>query len=210
LGDWIRGARKCWPNAEGWLVTNGTYLSRCKDLDDLAVEHNIIVVISVHNSAMKAHVLDEVYATFGYCEITNKQDNKIMLRSHRGVIIELNNGGSFHQNALNNFELHDSNPENAHRQCIMSGCHHFANGKLYKCGVVELMPTLFAQNNKVAPTLYNEYRPLQLTDTITQETVDDLREKAIPQCKFCPENLVFTENNARFKNKNLNVKILSV
>jgi uncharacterized Fe-S cluster-containing radical SAM superfamily protein len=210
LGDWIRGARKCWPDAEAWLVTNGTYLSKCKDLDNLVVENNIIVVISVHNAGMKTHILDEVYATFGYCEITGKTDNRIFLRSHRGVTIELNNGGWFHQTTLNNFDLHDSDPENAHRQCIMSVCHHFVDGKLYKCGVVHLTPILFEQYNKQAPALYNQYQPLLPTDVITQDTLEDLDSKAIPQCKFCPENLVFTENNSRFKNKNLNIKILSV
>ena len=210
LGEWIRGARKCWPNAEGWLVTNGTYLAKCKDLDDLVVENNLLVVISLHNPDMRSYVLDQIYEAFGYCRIVSRKDNSIMLESHRGARIELGNGESFHQSALNNFDLHNSNPENAHRQCIMTRCHHFVDGKLYKCGVVHLIPLLFAQHGRQAPDLYNKYRALKHTDNITQQALDDLDNNSIEQCKFCPENLTYSENRPSFKNKNLNIKILNV
>jgi hypothetical protein len=210
LDDWIRGTRKCWPNARGILLSNGTHLSRCRDLGNLLAENNIELNISFHNQAMKPFILEEIYKTFGYCEIESRRPTTIFLRSHQGVLIELVNAANFHQNALvsGRFELYDSNPEDAHRVCHMKGCHHFIEGELYKCGVVKLAPLLFEQYGQPVPDLFKQYRPLQLTDTITQEDLDTLGKKSIPQCKFCPSNLEFNSNEARFKNKKLNVKIL--
>jgi organic radical activating enzyme len=219
LGDWIRGVRQCWPQARASLLSNGTHLSKCAGLEQLLVENNFELNISLHNSAMKDFLLEEIYKTFGHCEIVREDFprhgqvyNKFFLRSHKGVLIELVNAALFHQNALinNSFELHDSDPELAHQVCSNQKCHNFIDGKLYKCAIVKLVPMLFEQNNQPVPELYGKYQPLEVTDDITQELLDAFGKNSIEQCRFCPEQLEYKSNPARFKNKQLNIKILGV
>lgn len=212
LGEWMKGVRQCWPNARGVLNTNGTHIARTPNLENLLIENNIEIHISFHNERTKEFLFDEIYKTFGYCEIKEDKNNGFILTNHRGVHVELVNALYFHQNALvdGKFKLHDSDPEKAHRTCYMKKCHHFIDGKLYKCGVVKLIPLLFEQYKQPVPELYNEYQPLQVTDEITQQHLDDLDNNSIPQCKFCPEKLIYNTNQVKFKNKRLNVEILNI
>lgn len=214
LGDWMRGVRRYWPEASGKLSTNGTYLSRCAGLKDLLIETNILLSISYHNVNMKKFIWEEIKKTFGRCEIDSiersKDDSVVFLRSQAGVLIEITNSTYFHQNALvdGRFELYDSDPEQAHKLCAMSKCHHFIDGELYKCGVVKLAPLLFEQHGQPVPELLKQYRPLQVTDDITQEVLDNFGKNHIEQCKFCPDQLEFSKMQSRFKNKQLNIKVL--
>jgi hypothetical protein len=102
----------------------------------------------------------------------------------------------FHQGALIHdgdiFNLHSSNVEKAHNNCHMKTCHHFIEGKLYKCGVVALLPKFFDQypNNlsNSDKELMLSYKPLAINNT-SKEKISFIKnlENSIPQCKFCPE-----------------------
>jgi hypothetical protein len=114
-----------------------------------------------------------------------------------GVTVLINMEDYFNQGALKNndlqsFSLHDSDPIKAHDICNCKSCHHFIRGKLYKCGVVGLLPELDQQFNLELSDndrkLMNAYQPGELTqDWDSLKTFIDNIEQPIGQCKFCPE-----------------------
>ena len=77
----------------------------------------------------------------------------------------------------------------------MSTCHHFIKGRLYKCGVVALLPD-FDQQHTLALSdsdrqLMESYVPLDITaDYQSKANFVNNLDKQIDQCKFCPENYV--------------------
>ena len=101
----------------------------------------------------------------------------------------------FYKNALNlnngKFELHNSNPKEAHARCYSKLNHHFVNGKLYKCNVVGILPEFMAQFpfnvSEFDLNLLNSYVPLSINNINNlAQFVTDLPNE-IPQCKFCPD-----------------------
>jgi len=214
LAQWITGVRKCWPNTNGRLVTNGTRLQATAGLVGALAETNWLVSICVHNDLMREHVLNEITQTFGYCQFTdfmhyNGIINGMRITSQDGIKFEITNGVNFHTSVFEDgkFQLHNSNAELAHKVCTMQHCHHFIDAKLYKCGVVYLLPEYFKQAGRPVPDLYDQYRPLEAAD-ISQSVLNDLRNNPIPQCQFCPEKLEYTKNHSTFKSKVLNIKVL--
>jgi organic radical activating enzyme len=95
----------------------------------------------------------------------------------------------------NQFQVYNSNPNEAHNVCISKYCHHFIRGKLYKCHHVALLPE-FMQQYQVnmtdeEKTLLSEYQPLTVDQDLEtmQIFVNNIRQ-VIPQCQLCPSNLV--------------------
>jgi uncharacterized Fe-S cluster-containing radical SAM superfamily protein len=214
LADWIRGVHSCWPNTTGELTTNGTRLQTSPGLAVALAESNWTVCISVHNDLMREHVLNEINQTFGYCQFVDFMfyDDVVYglrLISQDGIKFEITNGANFHNNVFQDglFQLHNSDADRAHEFCTMKNCHHFIDGKLYKCGVVYLLPEYFKQIGREVPELYTQYKPLEIED-LTHESLNNLTNQSIPQCQFCPEKLTYSRNQSTFKNKTLNIKIL--
>jgi hypothetical protein len=214
LAEWITGVHACWPTAKGDLVTNGTRLSATTGLVSALAESQWGVSICVHNDLMREHVLNEITQTFGYCRFVdfmyyNGIINGMRFVSQDGIKFEITNGANFHNNIFQDglFQLHNSDADQAHSVCTMQHCHHFIDGKLYKCGVVYLLPEYFKQIGRTVPELYSQYKPLEVSD-INPAALDNLRNQSIPQCQFCPESLEFKKNHSTFKNKTLNIKVL--
>ena len=74
----------------------------------------------------------------------------------------------------------------------MKTCHHFIRGKLYKCGVVALLPEFDKQHSLLLPdhdrNILENYQPLQIDDdTDTKLSFVKKLSDPISQCKFCPE-----------------------
>jgi len=214
LAQWIRGIRTCWPTTQGKLATNGTRFQFTSDVVSALAESNWEVCVSVHNDLMREHVLNEIIKTFGYCQFKefvyyNGFLGGMRVTSQDGIRFEITNGANFHTNIFKDgkYQLHNSDAELAHTACTMKNCHHFIDAKLYKCGVVYLLPEYFRQTGHPVPELYNQYQPLTAS-AITQTALDDLNKNAIPQCQFCPEKIEFTKNHSTFKSKLMNIKIL--
>jgi len=215
LPDWIRGIHQCWPNAVGKVVSNGTRLTKLSGLADALANTGWTLDICVHNPLMRSYVLGEINQAFGHCRIkqiiqhNNLVVNGIAFETAQGITINIKSGENFHNNIFQDgqYQLHDSDPTEAHRVCTMKRCHHFIDGKLYKCGVVYLLPEYFNQVGQPVPELYDQYQPLE-PGAITQDDLDLFSSSAIPQCKFCPTNLVYETNQSKFKNQLLNTRVL--
>lgn len=135
------------------------------------------------------------------------------LTDTNGVTVKINHEDFFHQDVLKStdrhrFVLHNSDPVKAHANCSMQTCHHFIHGKLYKCGVVGLLPELDQQFNLDITSqdrdLINSYRAADpdMPRSDLQSFIDNLNQP-IAQCKFCTETYdikqIFAEHGNKIK-----------
>lgn len=119
-------------------------------------------------------------------------------------------------NADNTLTTHNSDPTKAIKVCSGKSCHHFLNGKLYKCHVVAVLPEFMNQfevsfTNK-QKELVNSYEPGEVgwDSTRLSKFIDDLNnEKVIPQCSLCPESEDVVEFTASKKKLKIPVKVIS-
>jgi len=130
---------------------------------------------------------------------TDNTKNLIVIEDKNNIRAVITIADTFRDSAIINndgvFSLHDSNPNEALDVCYSKKCHHFIMGKLYKCGVVALLPEFFKQFNfdisDDDEELLHSYNPLTLSSSIdeTDKFISNLtNEEVIPQCKFCPSN----------------------
>lgn len=132
--------------------------------------------------------------------------------NHVEVLIEYEN--FFHQGHIvfnetkKSFQIPISNPEISHDVCDMKFCHHFSHGKLYKCGVVTVLPEFENQYQIELDVddrlLLQSYRPADPNwSPIELEKFINELKNPIPQCKFCPEQYdnieIFAETNNKPK-----------
>ena len=99
--------------------------------------------------------------------------------------------------------LNKSDPEKAMEICMFKKCHHFIDGKLYKCGPVGLLPEFVKQFNvkrdKEQDQLIHSYKAA--TPDWTKEELEKFIQglqnaDTIPQCSLCPDKFVETEFSA--------------
>lgn len=197
--DWVTGISKLWPNSTIKIITNGFQLAKVRDLYQLLESnHKIRLWVGIHNKQHKREIIQTVKEfTQAPHTVDFNSDNYyrqyMTITDANGVCIQVEYNWWFHQGAIvkqdNELTLHNSDPEQAHAICHMKTCHHFIRGKLYKCGVVALLPE-FAEQHKLTLSnedkeLLNSYRPLSLIDSNKAEFIDNLNNP-IDQCKFCP------------------------
>jgi organic radical activating enzyme len=200
---WLDGLCKLWPLSKIKIVTNGFYLNRVQGLYDYVKNNRKVQLwVGVHN---QDHVepIKQILEEFLTGPISYKQNRDDPYREFdtvtdaNGVTIKLEYNWWFHQGAIKHTTtgttLHQSDVETAHSNCHMKYCHHFIKGKLYKCGVVALLPEFDQQHtlelNADDRTLINSYQPLTLDSTTDskKEFVRNLKN-SIPQCRFCPQS----------------------
>lgn len=200
--DWAVGINQLWPHKLLRITTNGFRLNKVRGLYDLVKKHrNIKIEIGIHNKQHKKEIFDIVKEFLhGDCKFEFNSDDPYR-QYHRvtdsnGVEIRIEYNWWFHQGAIINEgtvqRLHVSDPEKAHSTCHMKTCHTFKDGKLYKCGVVAVLPDYDQQYpltlEASEKTMINSYQPLTLSHTWEQkeEFIQNLG-KPIAQCRFCPE-----------------------
>lgn len=200
--DWITGVHQLWPSSSCNVVTNAFHLNKVDGLYDTILNRpNVRLEIGIHNKAHKPKIFNEIenFLT-GPLEYQFNNDNKyreyMLISDANGVTIKVEYNWWFHQGSLiaqeNGFTLHQSDPEKAHSNCHMSTCHHFIKGKLYKCGVVALLPEFAEQYNVHLSDsdrdLMLGYQPLTIDHSYeSKELFIKNLPNVIDQCKFCPE-----------------------
>jgi len=113
--------------------------------------------------------------------------------------------------------LHNSDPIKAVKNCMSKFCHHFSRGKLYKCGLVGILPDFneqfYLSITKEDQMLINSYQAAESTwsDQDFKTFLTDLKNgNPIPQCKFCPEEYISTKFDATTKKIKFKKKIKNV
>ena len=203
--QWVSGVRQLWPKVRITTVTNGYQLNRVNGLYEfhLLNKKNTFLSIGIHNKKSKSLIMDNI-KQFLVGPLTYKFNNKNIYQQYMTITdsnkveIKVKYNWWFHQGALikdpdsMKFTLHQSDIKRAHDICHSKTCHHFMNGKLYKCGAVALFPEFSKQHEMVLSPedreLMLSYRPLEVTDSfeIKKEFIKNL-SNAISQCRFCPE-----------------------
>lgn len=199
---WVSGLRSLWPSAILRIISNGFQLPKVKGLyEHLLVSRKTQLWVGIHNKKHKSEIFNIVEnfltAPFKYeFNGDNKYQEYMTITDANGIRVRIEYNWWFHQGALikqdNKLTLHTSDAEKAHANCHMKTCHHFIRGKLYKCGVVAVLPE-FSQQHPLELTtddrgLMQGYTPLSITDSAeTKATFISNLPNAIPQCKFCPE-----------------------
>jgi hypothetical protein len=202
---WFGGIRELWPKAILSVVTNGYRLNMIKGLYEFLLSHkeNTFLSVGIHNKQHKQQIINNV-KTFLQEPIQFEFNNENIYQEFmtvidaNGVRLKVEYNWWFHQGALikdpdaMKFTLHQSNVKKAHDICHSKYCHHFMNGKLYKCGAVALFPE-FAKQHEITLSsadqeLMMSYQPLTIDDSDQhkQEFLNNL-PNAISQCRFCPE-----------------------
>lgn len=105
-----------------------------------------------------------------------------------------------HKNAQGRFTVFNNDPIEAHSKCGFAQykCYHFIRGNLYKCGPVALFPEFDQQHifdiSDSDRQIMHSYTPLTAYEFEEKgkeffKTIDS----AIPQCKFCPTEMLHTQ-----------------
>lgn len=193
LEEWISGVREAWPTSKLRLFTNGTHMSKFRNLHNLLSTYNCDLQISVHSFELRNLISDEIFLTFGECEILPIVENQVFgvvnnlwLKTSKGVMIDLQNGNSLQEICFvdSDFNLRKSHPIKAHNSCKIRGCHHMVDGKIYKCAITGVLPEFLKQKNKNTDHLL----PTNGIDveSVTQDLLDNLKNP-MDFCTVCPE-----------------------
>ena len=106
----------------------------------------------------------------------------------------------------NTVTVHDSDPKKAIEACSFKTCHHFIDGKLYKCGPVGILPEFIKQfkvqltdNQQTLINSYEAAQPDWSNDQLTKFMNNLTNHEVIPQCSLCPESfetkkIIFTKH----------------
>ena len=157
-------------------------------------------------------------------EIFQQEVHGVTFIDTNQVKVDFSLSNSFIESALKfdptstQMSLYHSDPEKAIKACSYTMCHHFIAGKLYKCGVVGILPEFVKQFSvditEQQQQLLNSYVPAEANwNSDDLETfVQDLKSaKVIPQCTFCPENFTSMKFERSFKKpKVIKIKNISV
>jgi uncharacterized Fe-S cluster-containing radical SAM superfamily protein len=202
FNDWVSGLRSLWPTATLIIATNGTQLSKHKDfyqklLNDRRIELRISLHNKMHKQTMIKIVEDFLQGPFRYEFKPTKYMESLTITDQRGVKIKIMYNWWFHQGAIKTdaetgkYQLHDSDPVKAHDICHSKDCHHFENGRLYKCGPAALFSTFDKQIGlELTPEQRASIEAVPYIDinhnTEQKQVFIDNILNPIEQCKFCP------------------------
>lgn len=200
--EWVNGISDLWPHAAVRIISNGFLLDKQANLyNQLSQNKRLHLWVGIHNKEHKQKIIQKVKDfTVAPHTTTFNTDNPyqqyLEVTDANGVVVRIEYNWWFHQGSLikdgKTTTLYNSNSSKAHNNCHMKTCHHFYKGKLYKCGVVAVLPDFDEQHQLLLDTnqrqLLNSYVPLDITAT-DQETKDFINQlpNEIPQCQFCPE-----------------------
>jgi organic radical activating enzyme len=202
--QWVDGLSKLWPHSAIIIATNGTQLDRHKKFYDVMLDNKKISLnVSLHNKMQKKKIIDKVKNflcfPFQYEADTTRYRESLSITDANGVTIKIFYNWWFHQGAIirdqqiDRYTLHNSDPIKAHTICHSKTCHHFDQGRLYKCGPAALFQVF---DQQIGLDLSDEDRKLMehvnslsVDDPldVKRQFIDKIKEP-IPQCKFCPEN----------------------
>lgn len=211
LDTWVYELRKLWPKCEDFRVTtNGTMISQNADRIREYLKHKVTIEINVHDPALWNDIelaVNDIMKDFEYqindyvgeLDRSNRESYKerhLQWKDNTGWdYITMRESYEFTPTAIERINngliyMHRSRAEVAHSNCPFWDCHHFVNGKFYKCNVTAMSDLLHRQFsvNKECQDILNRsvgLSPFQPMEEIL-EFLNNL-DKPIEQCQLCPE-----------------------
>lgn len=201
VNSWIKKIREWWPLADLNVTTNGRLLNQVPNLYNTLKETKCKIEICIHNyDWVESQVRDLGNFFPGDYDLIEVADDSCFFtkiaQDKNGVKVIIKKYNSMHQSSLifsgHSFKLHKSNPEKAHQVCDMSNCHHFINGKIYKCGIPYLLGDFSKQYmidiDQDDINILNHPGGFSLQDAKQDaKSFWSYLENPIDHCKFCPE-----------------------
>lgn len=81
FADWVKGLRTLWPNAWAKIDSNGTYITKVKNLHQLLVDNKYFLCINLHDQDHQNKILEDINSAFGECEKIDNTDSRIHFNS---------------------------------------------------------------------------------------------------------------------------------
>jgi hypothetical protein len=215
LFKWIEGLKILWPKANILIVTNGTRLNYVPNLyqEILKYKGKVRLDVSHHNpdtwsdafttleSFLDKDVKKEIQINkvWNDCLTDDRSVKMFRYTDRNNIQSRLIPSWHFTDSSLkyenSEFSLHESDPEEAFKNCIMQDCHHMMDGKLYKCAPIGVIPKFMEQYHvtltKNQKDLIDSYAPAEYnwSDEKLDKFMDNLISKThIPQCALCSAN----------------------
>lgn len=214
--NWVSGLRRLWPGQTGIQVqSNGTRIDQVKNLYN-AAQGRFWIGVSLHTDQDREEIFQKIRNYLKAPVLITQNPNhpvgsKYQFTDSDNRQVHVWDNSTFYQSSIverpfGKFSLHNSDPVTAHENCSFRKFknYHMIRGKIYKCGPVALMPEFDQQHqfeiSDKDREILNSYRPLSVEEYDTRgeeffRTIDD----AIPQCKFCPEQLEYQPVTFRLK-----------
>jgi hypothetical protein len=174
--------------------------------------------LDIQQECLNVHGLDP--KKFASTKLLNDSQKNTVLKDKNNVVVQIKKENYFSQSALipsqdqQTVGLHNSDPIKAHDVCFMKNCHHFIEGKLYKCGVAALLPEFYQQFDMTVNSeeieIMHSYQPglSDFSDLELEKFLQDIKNP-ISQCRLCPENFNFQLINSRIQKMHFKRKIVS-
>jgi organic radical activating enzyme len=186
LAEIIRESSHIFPDSKIEITTNGLLLSRIDSaVFDALREVRVKVIVSDHSGK------DIPYQQVLDCiNVLRQQNVQHMVR---------NSNKQWHAPCRWNTENvpipFQSNPRKAWTACDAKNCKSLMNNKLYKCSILANIAKS-VEEGVLSSNLWQTaltYKPLTL-DSTTEEIAAHFSTREIPECRNCPEQLMFVEN----------------
>ena len=217
LFKWIDGLKILWPNAHILIITNGTRLNYVPNLyqEILKYKGKVRLDVSHHDPSTWVDAFKNLELFLGNIikkEIhtkINKIWNNCLNEDHSVTMFRYTDSNNIQSRLIpswhfkdsslkyvnSEFSLHESDPKEAFKNCIMQGCQHMMDGKLYKCAPIGVIPKFMEQYHVTLTTnqkdLIDNYAPAEFnwSDEKLDKFMDNLISKThIPQCALCSSN----------------------
>lgn len=211
LDTWVYELRRLWPNCEDFrITTNGTMMRQNIDRIQKYLRLGVTIEINVHDPALWHDIessVQEIMQPFdhwikdyiGDLDRPNRdpyRERHLQWKDRTGWdYITMRESYEFTPTAIERIKdgvmyMHRSRPEVAHANCVFWDCHHFVNGRFYKCNVTAMSDLLHRQFavNKDCQGILNRSKsisPLQPMEEIL-DFINNL-DQPIEQCTLCPE-----------------------
>jgi len=183
LEKWAVNLRRLWPDSVIMIQTNGTY--QRPEYLKFWDKYRVGFGLSLHDPETAEEL---------------KEKWKHYAGPHEAYV--------FHQSTIikqkDHWLVHSSDQEKAFNCCDMKHDHTIHRGKLYKCpamsGLSEFQSQFDLRLDSRQQQLLDSYQPLS-PDCTEQELENfvNTKDQSIPQCEFCPENLVWTTALGEYK-----------
>lgn len=92
LAEWVQGLRALWPDAWAKLDSNGTYVTKVKNLHQLLLDNKTYLCINLHDKSQWQRALDDIEQAFGPCAPTPCTDSRITFDRHEDPFQGLQRG----------------------------------------------------------------------------------------------------------------------
>lgn len=180
-------SRKCFPNCQIRLTTNGFLAKRHPNLPKILHDNNILLKVSIHSE--HPYYLEKCSESINLIKKWEKKGVKVAWADLRSNYWEL----PYVREKDLNSPYDDKNPRESWKNCLCK-CYQIFNYKIWKCPKITYLKI---QKNKFPNTVsekfdkYLDYEGLSLNSSFS-EKIKFFNKKEEFICGMCPKKIKFT------------------